>query len=292
MGPRRRAGDPRRGRVAGSAGTRGAAGTCKVADGFLAADCREHGRPAPPPHAPHDDGKACAAGAGAEGVEPSGGSDAGRSAPCVGAAIGRGRRSGRGRARRRRQTAGACGPSAAPEADGRSVAAERTAVGRRAAAAEGAHASAATRSLAAAGPHASARMRRTAAAGPHARTCPRRSPRPPRATPQCAEARGTHAPAERPQRTRLRRATTSPRRVGRWGNTAVLLVTKRGAAEPRRPNASRPSRSSRQSAVGPLGRKDPLVPLVGDAPEVEGVGYVAQIDVVTVLAEGVDNVLE
>lgn len=41
VGPRPDAGDPRRGRVAGSAGTRGTAGTCKFAHGQLAAVCRE-----------------------------------------------------------------------------------------------------------------------------------------------------------------------------------------------------------------------------------------------------------
>lgn len=99
-------------------------------------------RPAPPPHAPDEPVDACTAGAGAKGVEPMGGSDAGRSAQNVGAATGRGRRSGlaergaggrrpehAGRARRRRQTGVALWPSGA-------------AVGRREAAAEGTLASA------------------------------------------------------------------------------------------------------------------------------------------------------
>lgn len=124
-----------------------------------------------------------------------GGSDAGRSAQNVGAATGRGRRSGL---------------------------AERGAGGRRPEQAGRA------RSLAAVGPHASARMRRTAAAGPHARPCPRRSPRPPRGAHMRAEARGTYAPTERPQRTRRRRATTSPPAHGVVGQANVLLAKKSG----------------------------------------------------------------
>lgn len=100
-------------------------------------------------------------------------------------------------------------------------------------------------------------MRRTAAVGPHAKPCPRRSPRPPRGTRGRAEVRGTRAPAERPQRTWLRRTTT--RALG--------------------------ARVARRCMVL-------LVLLVGDTPEVERLGDVADEDVVRVLSQRVRHVLE